>query len=185
MTTENPYQAPESDVRQSANLTPYQPKFLSVHGRIGRLRYLAYISGLYLIAIPVFAVFFGLFAMIGDSDLAMGIFGLLGVVAYIGLLVAVFILAKRRFNDLDKSGWLSLLMFIPLVNLFIALWLIFGRGTTGPNKFGAEPNQNPLGVKILAGVMILFFFLGIFAAISLPAYQDYVERAATYEDLSD
>ncbi len=187
MTTENPYQAPESDVSQAQNNKPYQPKFLSAHGRIGRLRYLAYLSGLYLLAIPVAGVFFAIITSVSDGEggIMMGLFSLMALAAYIALLVFVFILAKRRFNDMNKSGWLSLLMFIPLVNLFIALWLIFGRGTVGPNNFGAEPNKNPLGVKILAGVMILLFVGGILAAVSIPAYQDYLERQASYENYSE
>ncbi len=187
MTTENPYQAPESDVRQAANNTPYQPKFFSVHGRIGRLRYLAYLFAFYLITLPVIGVLIGLTVMFSSDGggLLMGLFGLLTFAAYIAVLVFVIILAKRRFNDMDKSGWLCLLLLIPLVNLFVALWVIFGRGTAGPNKFGAEPNKNPLGVKILAGLMIVLFFGSILAAVSVPAYQDYLERAAAYENLSE
>lgn len=45
----------------------------------------------------------------------------------------------KRFHDLDKSGWMSLLCLIPLVNLFILIWIGFFKGTTGANRFGPDP----------------------------------------------
>jgi uncharacterized membrane protein YhaH (DUF805 family) len=35
----------------------------------------------------------------------------------------------RRLHDMDKSGWYLLLAFIPLVNFFVLLWLLFWPGT--------------------------------------------------------
>lgn len=45
----------------------------------------------------------------------------------------------RRWHDLRRSGWMSLLLLIPLVN--VLLWLVLGsvRGTSGPNQCGADP----------------------------------------------
>lgn len=39
----------------------------------------------------------------------------------------------RRLHDLDLSGWWMLLMLVPLVNIFFALYMLFFKGTDGPN----------------------------------------------------
>jgi uncharacterized membrane protein YhaH (DUF805 family) len=45
----------------------------------------------------------------------------------------------KRFHDQDKSGWLTLLVFIPLVNLVMLIIAGFIAGTPGPNRFGEGP----------------------------------------------
>ena len=46
----------------------------------------------------------------------------------------------KRWHDRDKSGWWSLIMFVPIIG---ALWFLiecgFLRGTEGPNRFGEDP----------------------------------------------
>ncbi len=182
MTTSNPYQAPASDVTSASDNQPYQPKIFTASGRIGRLRYLAYGVISYLCLIP-FGLLAGLLGGFGSSESgAMGGIALLFLgLGYLAMVVFMFILAKRRLNDLNQSGWLSLLLLIPLVNIFIGLWLIFAPGTKQHNSYGAQPVKNPVGIVILALVMPILM-IGIIAAVSIPAYQDYVERAASYEE---
>lgn len=47
----------------------------------------------------------------------------------------------RRLHDLDLSGWWMLLMLVPLVNIFFALYMLFFKGTDGPNQYGDDPLQ--------------------------------------------
>ena len=47
----------------------------------------------------------------------------------------------RRLHDLDKCGWWMLLLIVPLVNLFFCLYLLFFKGTEGPNEYGDDPLQ--------------------------------------------
>jgi hypothetical protein len=85
--------------------------------------------------------------------------------AIVGILLLVF--EKRRFNDLNRSGWWILLNLIPLINFLLALYLIFFPETNGPNKFGPAPAENSLGVKVLAlGPLTLVIILVIVAAFS-------------------
>lgn len=53
----------------------------------------------------------------------------------IGLLTLMALIL--RCHDLNKSGWLLLLMFIPIVNIVFFLYLIFKKGTDGYNDYGA------------------------------------------------
>ena len=50
-----------------------------------------------------------------------------------------FSLYARRLHDLDKTGWFSLLHFVPFLNLILFIYLYFTKGTTGPNQFGEDP----------------------------------------------
>ena len=45
----------------------------------------------------------------------------------------------RRWHDLGKSGWFTLLLLIPLLNFLVMLYLWFVRGTAGPNTYGEDP----------------------------------------------
>ena len=71
------------------------------------------------------------------------------------------------------SGWFALLWLVPLANL--AFWFI--PGTDGANRYGAKTPPNGLGVVIGVWIVPLLFVGGIIAAVSIPAYQDYVTRA--------
>ena len=82
-------------------------------------------------------------------------------------------LTIQRAHDFDTTGWLSILMLIPLVNLLF--WFI--PGTDGENRWGAKTPPNTVLVLIGAWIVPVIFFIGILAAIALPAYQDYTKRA--------
>lgn len=162
-TTANPYRAPAAAVADAADDTQ-EVRVFAVSGRIGRARYIAYSLGLSLL--------FG--AVIGVVATTMGSFGaILAIIGYIGLFALMFMLTIQRAHDFDTTGWLSLLMLIPLVNLLF--WFI--PGTDGENRWGAKTPPNGVLVLIGAWAVPVIFILGIVAAITLPAYQDYTKRA--------
>jgi uncharacterized membrane protein YhaH (DUF805 family) len=46
----------------------------------------------------------------------------------------------KRWHDRNKSGWWSLILFIPLVGpIWFLIELGFLRGTEGQNRFGPDP----------------------------------------------
>jgi uncharacterized membrane protein YhaH (DUF805 family) len=164
----NPYRAPAAAVADAAD--EYQPvNIYSASGRIGRARYIAYTLGL--------SILFGIFvAGVAGALGAMGSAGLAGIatiVIYLGLLVWMFMLTIQRAHDFNTTGWLSILMLIPLVNLLF--WFI--PGTDGENRFGGKTPPNSVLVLIAAWLVPILFIGGILAAIALPAYSDYVKRA--------
>ena len=99
--------------------------------------------------------------------------GIVMFVAYAFMLVISVILTVRRCHDFNTSGWLSLLLLLPLVP--IIFWFI--PGTDGPNKFGAKPPPNTVLVTIGGLLIPIVFVGGILAAIAIPAYQGYVQQA--------
>jgi uncharacterized membrane protein YhaH (DUF805 family) len=163
----NPYQAPAARVSDIDTDEEFQEvRMWSASGRIGRLRYLAYSTGATLLCAVFAAV---LTAVLGQS---MG--AVLTIVAYVVLVVFSVIIAIQRSHDMDWSGWSVLATLIPLVAL---IW-IFKPGTHGANGYGAPPPPNTIGVKILACLLPILFFVGILAAIAIPAYVEYTRRAA-------
>lgn len=58
------------------------------------------------------------------------------------LLWVSFAMYIKRFHDMGKSGWMSLLYLIPFVNLGIFIWQGFFKGTPGDNQYGPDPLVN-------------------------------------------
>lgn len=146
----NPYRPPAATVADAGDST--QPvRVFSMSGRIGRARYIAYGFGFYV-----------LFGLIGGVVAVM--FGMVGTVvtllAWIALAVIGFMLTIQRCHDFNASGWLSLLVLVPLANLIF----LFIPGTDGPNRFGPPTPPNNVGVLIAAWFLPLFV-AGIIAAI--------------------
>ena len=160
MANVNPYETPKAAVADTT--LSFQPvKLFSVAGRIGRARYIAYSLGIML-----------LLGMVGGV-LSM-VIGVAGIgIAYLAIFIVSFMLTIQRCHDFNSSGWFSLLIFVPLVNLMF--WFV--PGTDGPNRFGPPTPPNSVPVLIGAWKVPVLFIGGVLAAIALPAYQDYVKRA--------
>jgi len=164
----NPYHAPKAAVSEAAGET--QPvKVFSVSGRIGRVRYIAYGFGFYLLIGVIGAI---LAAALGPAGVAAL------VVMWLALLAIGFMLTIQRCHDFNTSGWLSLVLLVPLVNLIF--WFI--PGTDGPNRYGAPTPANGVAVVVVVCVVpLMFFIVGILAAVAIPAYGDYTHRARVSE----
>ena len=151
---------------------------LNAAGRFGRFSYLAWnclLAIVMLLFIAVIAVIFPSLlqgAADGLPALAMIIFGIL----YLAVLYFTFVFTIRRLHDRSHSGWLSLLMLVPFANAILALYLIFAKGDAHANQFG-PPRAVQTWEKVLGWIYVLIFPIGIMAAIAIPAYHDYAQRA--------
>jgi uncharacterized membrane protein YhaH (DUF805 family)/Tfp pilus assembly major pilin PilA len=164
----NPYGTPKAQLGEAAGAT--EPvKVFSVSGRIGRARYVAYGIGFYFLITLIGGI---LAAALGKTGVAALI------LMWMALVVIGFMLTIQRCHDFNASGWLSLLMLIPLVNL--VFWFI--PGTDGPNRYGLPtPPNSALVIVGVCVAAVLLVFVPILAAIALPAYQDYTQRARVSE----
>lgn len=152
---------------------PAAPPFrmFSPHGRIGRLRMIAYPIAVVLILGPLSAM---LFAAVGPGAAAIGL-------VYLAL-VAMW--TVRRVRDFDGPTWLCALFVVTLVVLPIAnLILWFVPGSRGENRYGAPPPPNGLGVY--AGVFLMPVLLAavIVAAVFIPVHRHMTERAILWGHL--
>lgn len=142
----------------------------SIEGRIGRLRYLAWSLMLLL----------GALALFGLASIGLAISPLVGVILMalvgIGIVVVNVQISVQRLHDIGWSGWLWLINMVPIAGGVFALLMLVIPGTTGANRYGPPAPPNSRGVKVLAWLWLLVPVLGILAAITLPAYQNYLNR---------
>ena len=173
MSANTPYSPPRATVRDK-QATYGEVKIFSARGRIGRVRYLAYSFGFMMLAIVVLGAIVGIAAVAVGPAVAMTVY-FAGIIA---LMVVGVLFGIQRLHDLDKSGWLFLVMLVPLVSIFFSFDLIFAPGTKDVNRFGNPPPPNSSGVILVAWLVPVFIMLlGIIAAIAIPQYQQYVEKA--------
>ncbi len=153
-------------------------------GRFGRMSYLGW-SLVATIGISVaFSILSSILALLGFAAATdTGSFSVIGVLplvmVYLAELYIQLIFTIRRLHDLDKSGTLALLLLIPLINFFFALYLIFAPGTKGDNRFGPV-RPTPTWERVCGFIYIIFVpiaIIGILAAIAIPAYQEYAQRS--------
>jgi uncharacterized membrane protein YhaH (DUF805 family) len=191
-TSENPYATPATEADAEAVLAAQpehgEARIFSASGRIGRVRYLAWMMGLNLVFFAALAVVTGLFGVLAATGgsveggwddpagaagqiMSAGL-GVVSLVLYVAVLVLSFMFVVQRSHDFNMNGWFSLVILVPLVNL--VFFLI--PGTAGPNRFGPPPPPNSTGVLILAWLVPVAVILGILAAIAIPAYQQYLTR---------
>ena len=155
-------------------------RFFDWHGRVSRVQFLAYSTFNALIALMLVAL---LFVMIGgfqgmvnasSEQLPMSLLGAssVGVVVLFYLQLAV---SKRRFNDLNKTGWLALLMLVPGVNILVYLYLLAVEGTAGANYYGlpARPATQLKTVLMVLIPLLVISFIGLLTQIVVPSYQSY------------
>lgn len=184
----NPYSAPTADMLDYDEDFEYDTTpFYKASGRIGRVRFFAYTMMLVLcIMVVMFVV--GILGAILLPILGESIGAVLGVILMVTIWASMvyvnFAPSIRRLNDLNKTGWISLLHLVPLVNILLWLYLSFARGDEGVNDYGA-PAEPPSTLMIILAVILPITFvagLGIIAAIALPAYNNYLERAQSQQE---
>jgi uncharacterized membrane protein YhaH (DUF805 family) len=143
--------------------------FFSFRGRFSRSDYWVkniilqtVIFSIYSIAFLLAMISAGGAALGGSKALAMA-FGIIPAIISLAALWPVLAILVKRIHDRNKSGWLSSLIYIPLLFYVISLILLpivitvllsivwmgigiwffveFGcmRGTVGPNRYGADP----------------------------------------------
>ena len=109
-------------------------KFATFEGRASRSEYWFYT--LFVFATSV---------VLNIIDAVTGI-GVLSVIFALVTLIPSIAVAVRRLHDTDRSGWWYLLVLIPLIGIIVLIIWFCGRGTTGDNRFGADPLGNAAAV---------------------------------------
>ena len=119
-------------------------------------------------------------SMIGSFNADLGV-GLLGGVYSLVVVIPTFAVLIRRLHDTDRSGWWLFIQLIPFIGGLVLLIFTVLDSQPVDNQYGPNPkpgNEGGSDVAVIAAAIIVFIIvIGILAAIALPAYQDYVERA--------
>lgn len=67
------------------------------------------------------------------------IFGILGLVYMLAVLVPSIAVGIRRMHDIGKSGWWLLIALVPVIGGIWFLVLAVTKGQSGSNAYGADP----------------------------------------------
>lgn len=159
------------DPATTVQVQPMSDYPLSPNGRFNRLSYIAWYG---LLSFICMAAFFGIFAFAGLFSLShvdetfFSTFSGLTIFALIALWLVAFYLQIvfliRRLHDLNKTGWLCLLLLVPVLQFLFTLYALLAPGTPHRNDYGdVRPSRG--WEKLLAWLMILVSLLmmsGIF-----------------------
>jgi uncharacterized membrane protein YhaH (DUF805 family) len=95
-------------------------KYAEFNGRASRSEYWWYVLFIILVSVAI-------------SRVSPTISGLFSLATFLPSIAA----AARRLHDTDKSGWLQLLIFIPVLGWLILIYLLV-QESKEPNRFSAS-----------------------------------------------
>lgn len=121
--------------------------FLTGGGRIGRLRFL--LVGALLAASAAVTGQWTTYIHPVTDELVIEPAGYAVAVAFVWLQAMNGV---RRLHDRSHSGYLIFFSLLPVVNLLLALYLLFAPGTPSGNKWGPSPYHNPYRTQLNAPV---------------------------------
>jgi len=104
-------------------------KYAQFSGRSRRKEYWLYTLFYVVITFLTFYVD----AVMGEGE------GVLSLLLWLLLLVPGVAVIVRRLHDIDRSGWWSLILVIPLIGPIVILVFMCLDGTSGNNRFGPDP----------------------------------------------
>ena len=71
-----------------------------------------------------------------DMTVGLAVYALVMIIPLCWLSLAVI---TRRFHDLGKSGWFTVLTCIPIVNIVFGIYAAFFKGQEQDNQYGPNP----------------------------------------------
>lgn len=107
-------------------------QFFDVNGRIGRLDYLIRL----IVASVTFGVLFFVNIMLISVHQTPPISVALSWVIIAASCIVSLVLMAKRLHDVNKTGWLALLLFVPVVGFILFLVMLFMPGSEDANNFG-------------------------------------------------
>lgn len=75
---------------------------------------------------------------LGTGDPASGVGAIMVIYIFAAIWPSIAV-GVKRCHDRGRSGWFMLLSLVPLLNIWLAVELMFLRGTVGSNQFGPDP----------------------------------------------
>src|SRR5262249_31339315 len=79
-----------------------------------------------------------------DAAVLQSSAGVLTTLGWVLMFLPGLAVLARRLHDSDKSGWLMLIWFVPLIGPITVIVFLCQRGTDGPNRFGLGPAQTTI-----------------------------------------
>lgn len=108
--------------------------FLRYDNRLNRKRYI-----LRSITVAVAVIVIAINLSVIANKLGSRAIAALGILVSALPIIPAFMLSIRRLHDLNRPSWWCIGFFIPMVNFVLGIYLLFFRGTKGPNQYGPDP----------------------------------------------
>jgi uncharacterized membrane protein YhaH (DUF805 family) len=126
-------------------LMPYR-RYAEFDGRSRRREYWSFMLFYWLVIIALDVVFGFNQIIRGPGSMmvasqVMGMASLPNAIFGLASLIPQLAVSVRRLHDQDRSGWLLLLNFIPILGWSALFVLMCLEGTRGPNRFGPDPKR--------------------------------------------
>ena len=99
---------------------------------------------------------------------------LLTLITMPGFAYAAIAPAKRRLNDLNLSGWLAILTFIPILNIVFALVLLLMGGKEEINDYGVPAEPPSPRIKVAFWLLIILPVLIALALVGFVIFVGYI-----------
>jgi uncharacterized membrane protein YhaH (DUF805 family) len=112
-------------------------KLFSSAGRIGRLEWFLTVLGIWLVLILALGIIAA--AEAPALTVVLG-FGILLVSVVVAICAGV-----KRLHDFNQSGWLYLLMLVPIAGFILLVVLLFVGPSPGRNTYGFEDSGSVMG----------------------------------------
>jgi len=114
--------------------TDLKSMFLRYDNRLNRKPYLLRGLALWAVVTVISVLFQSIAGAVKVPALAT-----VGTIVSYAAIIPNFMLLIRRLHDLNRPTWWCIGIIIPVINFFLALYVLFFKGTEGPNKFGPDP----------------------------------------------
>jgi uncharacterized membrane protein YhaH (DUF805 family) len=120
-------------------IRPWRQAF-NFNGRATRREYWLFQAQLLLLYIGL-VILMGALAEGSESDMVNAAMAAATLLVMLLFVITSLAVGVRRVHDHDKSGWLFLLSFIPLVGWIFLLIMTLTPGTRGENSYGYDPRE--------------------------------------------
>lgn len=117
----------------SSNQLDFWDSIFTFSGRSRRSRF--WLTAILSSAAYVLVLFAMAFLLGGDESVIQGV----AVILYIPMLWVSLTNCSKRLHDLGKSATWVIALFIPLVNLVLAIYIAFFEGQQSDNQYGPSP----------------------------------------------
>lgn len=131
-------------------LLPYR-RYAEFTGRSRRKEYWMFALFQFLVSLVIGALFgqatwMGMGGMMTGSMMVGGTGSLIQNLFTLVSLIPALAVSVRRLHDQDRSGWLLLLVLVPVLGWFALFVFMCLEGTRGPNRYGPDP-KNPTDIE--------------------------------------
>ncbi|MDF1629975.1 MAG: DUF805 domain-containing protein [Alcanivoracaceae bacterium] len=202
MQEDSPYSPPKAGYAGKGHIVYEDMLPLSLTQRLNRLRYACYqLTTMVIFALigVLAAVLAGATGLKEQTPLALGL-AVIFAIMILAMGVYMFALSVRRLHDLGHSGWLVLLMLLPIVVLpllmfmgggarlvllagiiqpLFMLYLYAGTGTAGMNSYGTPNPPNSLLVMIFGGLWWFLCVLALLLNIAMAVFSVFAPELLT------